>query len=171
MSTPHQRRPSPPLPSQLPSPPLTRSIASALPRRERHIHAHTNALVLENLDLAERVAASFARRTQHPREDLYQIAVIGLIKASRGFDPARGSSFRAYARPFVNGEITHWLRANGFLLTLPTTWREFYSRGQKLVREGTPPGEIPARLSITPRRWQKIVQACSVRIVSLPESL
>lgn len=170
MSAPPQRRPSPPSPP-LHSPPLTRSIASALPRRDRNPYAHTNALVLENLDLAERVAASFARRTQHPREDLYQIAVIGLIKASRGFDPARGSSFRAYARPFVNGEITHWLRANGFLLTLPTTWREFYSRGQKLVREGTPLDQVPERLSITPRRWQKIVQACSVRIVSLPESL
>ncbi|MEB3209238.1 MAG: hypothetical protein VKK63_10025, partial [Synechococcus sp.] len=47
----------------------------------------------------------------HPKEALEQLAAIGLIKASRRYDCKRvnrsSSNFIAYARPFVNGEITH----------------------------------------------------------------
>ena len=93
-----------------------------------------DALVVEHLPFAAKVAANYARRTGHPKEDLEQLAAIGLIKASRRYDDKRinnsKSNFIAYARPFVNGEITHYLRDKGFLITVPGRWRELHVRGQ-----------------------------------------
>ena len=130
-----------------------------------------DALVVEHLAFAAKVAANFARRTGHPREDLEQLAAIGLIKASRRYDDKRinnsKSNFIAYARPFVNGEITHYLRDKGFLITVPGRWRELHVRGQKLIRAGTCVKMIPELLGITTERWAAIVEACAVRVVAM----
>ena len=130
-----------------------------------------DALVVEHLPFAAKVAANFARRTGHPKEDLEQLAAIGLIKASRRYDDKRinnsKSNFIAYARPFVNGEITHYLRDKGFLITVPGRWRELHVRGQKLIRAGIRAEKIPELLGITPIRWAEIVEACAVRVVAM----
>ena len=130
-----------------------------------------DALVVEHLPFAAKVAANYARRTGHPKEDLEQLAAIGLIKASRRYDDKRinnsKSNFIAYARPFVNGEITHYLRDKGFLITVPGRWRELHVRGQKLIRAGTRAEKIPELLGITPIRWAEIVEACAVRVVAM----
>ncbi|QPN71585.1 sigma-70 family RNA polymerase sigma factor [Synechococcus sp. CBW1108] len=139
--------------------------------RPRSPHAAADALVVEHLPFAAKVAANYARRTGHPREDLEQLAAIGLIKASRRYDmhrPGRSPNhFIAYARPYVNGEITHYLRDKGFALTVPGRWRELHARGQKLLREGQSLELMLQRLGITPERWREIVQACSVRVVAM----
>ena len=130
-----------------------------------------DALVVEHLPFAAKVAANYARRTGHPKEDLEQLAAIGLIKASRRYDDKRinnsKSNFIAYARPFVNGEITHYLRDKGFLITVPGRWRELHVRGQKLIREGTRAEKIPELLGLTTDRWAEIVEACAVRVVAM----
>jgi len=139
------------------------------PRRQRPVrpHAATDALALEHMDLAEKIAANFARRTTHQREDLLQIAMIGLIKAARRYDPSRGP-FRPYGRTYANGEITHFLRDNGFLLKVPPTWREHHSRGQRLLSSGISVTEMLSRLGLSRQQWVEIVEACSVRVVALP---
>jgi len=130
-----------------------------------------DALVVEHLPFAAKVAANFARRTGHPKEDLEQLAAIGLIKASRRYDDKRinnsKSNFIAYARPFVNGEITHYLRDKGFLITVPGRWRELHVRGQKLIRAGISAKKIPELLGITSIRWAEIIEACAVRVVAM----
>ena len=137
----------------------------------RSPHAAADALVVQHLPFAARVAANYARRTGHPREDLEQLAAIGLIKASRRYDiqrPGRSPNhFLAYARPFVNGEITHYLRDKGFAISVPGRWRELHVRGQKLLREGQPLEVVLERLGITLQRWREIGQACSVRVVAM----
>jgi len=69
------------------------------PRRQRPMrpHAAADALALEHMDLAEKIAGNFARRTVHPKEDLLQLAMIGLIKAARRYDPSRLTSGVAVA--------------------------------------------------------------------------
>ena len=140
--------------------------------RQRSALQVCDALVVEHLPFAAKVAANFARRTGHPREDLEQLAAIGLIKASRRYDDKRinnsKSNFIAYARPFVNGEITHYLRDKGFLISVPGRWRELHARGQKLLRNGIPAGEIPGRLGLSLERWGEICEACAVRVVAMP---
>jgi DNA-directed RNA polymerase specialized sigma subunit len=137
----------------------------------RSPHAAADALVVEHLTFAAKVAANYARRTGHPKEDLEQLAAIGLIKASRRYDihrPGRSPNhFIAYARPFVNGEITHYLRDKGFLISVPGRWRELHARGQKLLREGTPADQIPAVLGLSLKRWVEISAACAVRVVAM----
>jgi DNA-directed RNA polymerase specialized sigma subunit len=139
------------------------------PRRQRPVrpHAAADALALEHRDLAEKIAANFARRTTHQKEDLLQIAMIGLIKAARRYDPSRGP-FRPYGRTYANGEITHFLRDNGFLVKVPPTWREYHARGQRLLSAGIGVSEMLSRLGLSRQQWVEIVEACSVRVVALP---
>ena len=151
-----------------------RSDQGGLPIRQRPCrspHAAADALVVEHLPFAARVAANYARRTGHPKEDLEQLAAIGLIKASRRYDCQRVnrscSNFIAYARPYVNGEITHYLRDKGFLISVPGRWRELHARGQKLQRRGIPADQIPALLGVSTERWAEISTACSVRVVAM----
>jgi RNA polymerase sigma factor (sigma-70 family) len=139
------------------------------PRRQRPVrpHAAADALALEHMDLAEKIAGNFARRTVHPKEDLLQLAMIGLIKAARRYDPSRGP-FRPYGRTYANGEITHFLRDNGFLLKVPPTWREIHARGQRLLTSGVGVEEMLERIGIRREQWIQIVDACSVRVVAFP---
>jgi RNA polymerase sigma-B factor len=119
------------------------------------------------MDLAEKIAGNFSRRTVHPKEDLLQLAMIGLIKAARRYDTSRGP-FRPYGRTYANGEITHFLRDNGFLLKVPPTWREIHARGQRLLTSGVGVGEMLDRIRISRGQWNQIIDACSVRVVAFP---
>jgi len=166
MSTPpHAHRPRP----QQATARLTTTGRSRGPLRSPH--ADADALVVEHLPFAAKVAANYARRTGHPKEDLEQLAAIGLIKASRRYDinhtGCSPNHFIAYARPFVNGEITHYLRDKGFLISVPGRWRELHARGQKLLRQGVPANQIPAQLGLSVERWAEIAAACSVRVVAM----
>ena len=164
-TTPHDHHPRP----QQATARVTASWLSRGPARSPH--AAADALVVEHLPFAAKVAANYARRTGHPREDLEQLAAIGLIKASRRYNthhPGRSPNhFIAYARPFVNGEITHYLRDKGFLISVPGRWRELHARGQKLLRQGAAPTDVAQQLGLTPRRWAEITTACSVRVVAM----
>ena len=136
-------------------------------RRHRPVnpHAAANALALQHRDLAATVAGNISRRTGHPKDDLEQIAMLGIIQAARRYSPERGS-FRPYARTYANGEVYHYLRDKGFLIKVPASWRELYARGQKLLRLGTPAAEIPERLGISTSRRDEIALACSQRVVA-----
>ncbi len=159
-----------------PKPPPTQRQASAVqlvlacpakPRRHRPInpHAQANALALEHRDIAQTVAANISRRTGHPREDLEQIAMLGILQAARRYAPTRGN-FRPFARTYANGEVYHYLRDKGFLIKVPASWRELHARGQKLLRRGVSPAQLPQRLGVTPARWAEISLACSQRVVA-----
>ena len=151
-----------PRPQSLSQPPQPR------PRRIRPVHPHAaaHALALAHWDLADKIAGNFARRTSHPFDDLRQLAMIGLLKAALRFDGSGGRQFRPYGRTFANGEITHYLRDHGYAIKVPPTWRDLYASGQKLLRQGVNPAEVPGRLGIRAQRWQEICGACSVRVVA-----
>lgn len=48
-------------------------------------------------------------------EDLFQIGVIGLIKAIDRFDSSRGIKFSTYAVPVISGEIKRFFREDGLI--------------------------------------------------------
>ena len=140
----------------------------AKPRRHRPVnpHAAANALALQHRDIAKTVAGNISRRTGHPKDDLEQIAMLGIIQAARRFSPERGS-FRPFARTYANGEVYHYLRDKGFLIKVPASWRELHARGQKLLRLGVNPTELPQRLGVRDDRWSQIQQACSQKMIAL----
>jgi hypothetical protein len=140
----------------------------AKPRRYRPVnpHAAANALALQHRDIASTVAANISRRTGHPREDLEQIAMLGILQAARRYAPERGS-FRPFARTYANGEVYHYLRDKGFLIKVPASWRELHARGQKLLRLGVTAAEVHERLGISADRWLEIRDGCSQRVVAM----
>ncbi|MBG0737864.1 sigma-70 family RNA polymerase sigma factor [Paeniglutamicibacter antarcticus] len=75
-------------------------------------------LVLGHLDIAETAARAFIIGGRD-LDDLRQIASIGLIKAVRGFDPDRGTTFLAYAMPTVRGELKRHLRDSSWVIRPP----------------------------------------------------
>ena len=67
-------------------------------------------LVVEQyMGLAARVARRFAG-TQHPAEDLTQVAGIGLLKAIERFDITRDNAFSTYAHALMTGEVRRHIR-------------------------------------------------------------
>ena len=68
-------------------------------------------LAEENLGLVHLCANRF-RGKGIEYDDLYSAGCIGLIKASKAFDPERGVKFSTYAVPMIIGEIRRYLRDN-----------------------------------------------------------
>lgn len=77
-----------------------------------------DTLVLEHLWLAERCAAGYTGRGE-PYDDLYQVAVVGLIKAAQRFDPERRVPFEAFAVPTIKGEVRHHFRDQSWGVHVP----------------------------------------------------
>lgn len=69
-------------------------------------------LVKNNAGLVRSVAARFPERG-YDREELAAVGQLGLLKAIRTFDPARGCTFSTYAVPLIFGEIRRFLRDDG----------------------------------------------------------
>jgi hypothetical protein len=167
------RRRLPPRPAR---PPATQHAVQLViaypsrPRRHRPVnpHAAANALALQHRDIAQTVAANISRRTGHPRDDLEQIAMIGILQAARRYTPERGT-FRPYARTYANGEVYHYLRDKGFLIKVPASWRELHARGQKLLRLGYCVNKMLNSIGISQDRWEEISLACMTKICQLDE--
>jgi RNA polymerase sigma-B factor len=75
-------------------------------------------LYLRLLPLARELARRYEAAGE-PREDLVQVASIGVLKAIDRFDLARSSSLRAYAERMADGELRHHLRDRAPAVHLP----------------------------------------------------
>lgn len=69
-------------------------------------------LIEKNLGLVHHIVRRFAGRG-YEMEDLFQIGVIGLIKAIDKFDLSLGLKFSTYVVPMITGEIKRFLRDDG----------------------------------------------------------
>ena len=71
-------------------------------------------LIENNLGLVHHIVKRFLGRGYDP-EDLFQIGVIGLMKAIDKFDLRLDVRFSTYAVPMITGEIKRFLRDDGLL--------------------------------------------------------
>ena len=71
-----------------------------------------SALMEANLPLVHKLVRKFIGRGVEA-DDLVQIGSIGLLRAIRTFDFARGTAFSTYAVPLIIGEIRRFLRDDG----------------------------------------------------------
>ena len=76
--------------------------------------AATEMLLCENMGLVRNAAARFRDRGCE-YEDLLQIGTIGMLRAIRTFDLARGTAFSTFAVPLIVGEIRRHLRDDGMI--------------------------------------------------------
>ena len=68
-------------------------------------------LINGNLRLVLSVVQRFSNRGENP-DDLFQVGVIGLIKAIDNFDTSLNVRFSTYTVPMIIGEIRRFLRDN-----------------------------------------------------------
>ena len=98
-------------------------------------------LIEKNLGLVHHIVKRFLGRGYDP-EDLFQIGVIGLMKAIDKFDLKLEVRFSTYAVPMITGEIKRFLRDDG-LLNHQGGWSEGQA-GKTAAAEQTAQGAYPA---------------------------
>ncbi|MGH2404418.1 MAG: sigma-70 family RNA polymerase sigma factor [bacterium] len=62
------------------------------------------------------VGVASAYPTPNLRDDLIQEGFLGLLRAIERYDPGRGTPFLAFARYFIRGGVSHYLRDHRWLL-------------------------------------------------------
>jgi RNA polymerase sigma-B factor len=75
------------------------------------------------LPLARHLSGRYANRGE-PRDDLYQVAVMGLIKAIDRFDADRGVDFAGFAIPTIVGELKRHFRDRTWSIRVPRRLQE-----------------------------------------------
>lgn len=88
-------------------------------------------------------------------EDLRQVASLGLVKAVRGYDPAKGTDLIAFAVPTIRGELRRWFRDRGWMVRPPRPVQDLQagiSAAQDTLAQelGRParPSELATHLSV-----------------------
>jgi RNA polymerase sigma-B factor len=81
------------------------------------------ALVLRHTPLARHLAQRYVRATDQ-REDLEQVAYLGLVKAAKRFDPGRGIAFTSFAVPTILGELRRHCRDTRWAWHVPRSVQE-----------------------------------------------
>ncbi|MGA8789990.1 MAG: sigma-70 family RNA polymerase sigma factor [Paenarthrobacter sp.] len=124
-----------------------------------------DSLVLDHLNLAKSIAARYSAHT-HDLDDVRQVAYMGLIKASRGYDESRGVSFPAYAAPTIAGEVKRYLRDHCWVVRPPRTIqdvrRQVLARTEELTQtlQRTPsPEEVAEDLNLEPCQVREALMA------------
>ncbi|MBY8887254.1 SigB/SigF/SigG family RNA polymerase sigma factor [Streptomyces sp. PTM05] len=82
-----------------------------------------NALVEANTGLVGFAVKRFSDRTEQV-EDIYQVGVVGLIKAVNRFDPDYGVEFVSFAMPTIVGEIKRFFRDTNWSVRVPRRLQE-----------------------------------------------
>lgn len=86
----------------------------SIQRAQNGDKAERDSLVTANTGLVYMVLKRFSNRG-YELEDLFQIGVIGLMKAIDKFDVSKEFSFSTYAVPMIIGEIRRFLRDDGLI--------------------------------------------------------
>jgi RNA polymerase sigma-B factor len=137
--------------------------------RERLVHRF--------LPLAEHLAFKFAGRGES-REDLAQVASLGLVHAIDRFDPARGVQFSTFASVTIVGELKRHFRDRGWSIRVPRSLQEAsivvnkttQTLWQELGRSPTV-DEVAARSELSPEtvlEAMEAVQAYSTASLDAP---
>lgn len=71
-------------------------------------------ILLKNQGLVRNIVQKFLGRGVE-YDDLYQLGMIGLLRAVRSFDISRGCAFSTYAVPLIIGEIKRFMRDDGII--------------------------------------------------------
>lgn len=122
-----------------------------------------DALIAANVAVAHDVARRYHGRGI-PADDLDQVACVGLVKAVRGYDPAKATDFLGYAVPTIRGELRRHFRDHGWTVRPPRSIQELQPRVTR-VR-----GQLWQRLGHDPRP-EEIADELEIDIASVREAM
>jgi RNA polymerase sigma-B factor len=94
--------------------------------------AARDELVQRYLPLARWLTTRYAARAS--REDIFQVACLGLLEAIDRFDPARRCAFASFAIPTITGEIKHYLRDKAWIVRIPRAQHELGLKAESTSR-------------------------------------
>ncbi len=121
-------------------------------------------MVMGNLRLVLSIVGRFSARRENP-EDLFQVGVIGLIKAIDNFNTDLDVKFSTYAVPMIIGEVRRFLRDNNSIRVSRSVrdlaYRALQARDQLVVEQHRDPTveEIALRLSEKPSAVAEAMEA------------
>jgi RNA polymerase sigma-B factor len=95
------------------------------------------------LPLADHIARRFEGRGE-PRDDLVQVARVGLVNAVVRFDVDAGSDFVSFAVPTIMGEVRRHFRDNSWSVKVPRRLKELH------LRLGSATADLSQRLGRAP---------------------
>ena len=130
-------------------------------------------MIQGNLRLVLSVVQRFLGRGESP-DDLFQVGVIGLIKAIDNFDPALDVRFSTYGVPMIIGEIRRYLRDNNAVRVSrslrDTAYHAMQIKEQLTIKNNREPSveEIAAQMKI-PKENVVLALEAIVEPVSLYE--
>src|ERR1700760_456025 len=101
--------------------------------RDRHARERLFELYLP---LARRMAARYAGVSE-PYDDLVQVAGLGLLNAIDRFDPTRGTSFAAFAKPTILGELKRYFRDKVWTVRVPRSIHDRMPRVEQATEKLT----------------------------------
>ncbi|MCX8554345.1 SigB/SigF/SigG family RNA polymerase sigma factor [Mycolicibacterium mucogenicum] len=105
--------------------------------------AQRDAIIERCLPLADHIARRFEGKGE-ARDDLLQVARIGLINAVKRFDVEMGSDFASFAVPTIMGELRRHFRDNSWSVKVPRRMKELH------LQIGTASAEMSQRLGRAP---------------------
>jgi len=100
-------------------------------------------LVERCLPLADHIARRFEGRGE-PRDDLVQVARVGLVNAVARFDVDAGPDFVSFAVPTIMGEVRRHFRDNSWSVKVPRRLKELH------LRLGAATADLSQRLGRAP---------------------
>jgi RNA polymerase sigma-B factor len=95
------------------------------------------------LPLADHIARRFEGRGE-PRDDLVQVARVGLVNAVARFDVDAGPDFVSFAVPTIMGEVRRHFRDNSWSVKVPRRLKELH------LRLGAATADLSQRLGRAP---------------------
>jgi RNA polymerase sigma-B factor len=104
---------------------------------------HRDKIVERCLPLADHIARRFEGRGE-PRDDLVQVARVGLVNAVVRFDVETGSDFVSFAVPTIMGEVRRHFRDNSWSVKVPRRLKELH------LRLGAATADLSQRLGRAP---------------------
>ncbi|MEV5850290.1 sigma-70 family RNA polymerase sigma factor [Streptomyces sp. NPDC051985] len=133
---------------------------SSLPPGDLRIRAR-NCLVLHNQRLVHSLIRPYLEQGLD-YEDLFQVGVLGLMRAARKFDPAKGYKFSTYATWWVRQQITRAIADEGALIRIPVhmheQMRKVSAAERALAAQGRPASavDVAVQCDMTVQRVEEI---------------
>ena len=123
-------------------PDMFRELAT-FPADSMEFQRQRDKIVERCLPLADHIARRFEGRGE-PRDDLVQVARVGLVNAVVRFDIEAGSDFVSFAVPTIMGEVRRHFRDNSWSVKVPRRLKELH------LRLGAATADLSQRLGRAP---------------------
>lgn len=126
----------------------------ALPEGSSDYTVQRDRIIERCLPLADHIARRFEGRGE-ARDDLVQVARVGLVNAVKRFDVELGSDFPSFAVPTIMGEVRRHFRDNSWSVKVPRRMKDLHlqitaATGELSQRLGRAPtaSELAAELGV-----------------------